>query len=91
MFGADYVGLLVFLYHLQPHAPPVADGEELWTWHERRYLLRAVPVAEYALWMRSRSSRWGTVALPTRDYRRLARPFHEFLRPALGVPADTPF
>jgi len=91
MFGSDYLGLLVFMYDLQPHAPPAAAGEDLWTWHERRYVLRAVTINDYAKWMRPRSPRWGTVALATADFRRLARPFHEFLSPRAAAPAETPF
>jgi hypothetical protein len=78
-FGPGYRALLVFLYDMQPFAPELADGEDLWTWHEHRYLLRAVPVDEYRLWMRERSPRWGTVMLPTAAFRNLARPLHEVL------------
>lgn len=91
MFGPDYLGLLVFVYHIQPHAPPIPEGEELWTWHERRYLLRAITVGDYAAWMRRRSPSWGTVALPTRRFRELVRPFPEFLRPRDPAAAETPF
>ncbi len=87
-FGLGYRGLLVFMYQWMPYAsqsPP--DGEDLWTWHGRRYLLRVVPVEEYRHAMRVRSPKWDTVMLSTSDYRRLARPFHSYL----GTPAETLF
>jgi hypothetical protein len=78
-FGGGYRPLLVFIYEIMPFAPPLPDGEELWTWHGRRYLLRAVPVDLYQTCMHVRSPRWGTVTLPTAVYQQLARPFHEFM------------
>lgn len=79
VFGPRHVGLLVFMYHLQEHCPPLAGDEDLWTWHDRRYVLRAVSVADYARCMRVRSPRWDTVCLATTDMARLARPFYHFL------------
>src|SRR5437899_1501639 len=55
LFGADYQGLLVFSYHLLPEVELPDDVDDLWTWRGRRYLLRAVPVAEYRRHMRIRS------------------------------------
>ena len=52
---------------------------DLWLWHDRFYLLRAVPVDEYRRHMRVRSPRWGTVMLPTAAFRELVRPFREFV------------
>ena len=78
-FGPRYQPLLVFMYQVMPYARRLPDGEDLWTWHGRRYLIRGVPVTEYRRWMRQRSPRWGTVALAAADYRRLVRPFHHFL------------
>lgn len=79
LFGPRYIALLVFMYHLQDPCPPLRDEEDLWTWRDRRYVLRAVPVADYVPCMRTRSPRWGTVCLPTADMARLARPFYHFL------------
>jgi len=86
-FGPGYRALLAFLYELRPPAPAAPDGEDLWTWHGRRYLLRAVPVEDYQAEMRPRSPRWDTVHLPGRAYRRLVRPFHTFVAPAGGPQA----
>jgi hypothetical protein len=86
-FGPNYRPVLVFMYRLMPFASAVPDGEELWTWHDARYLLRAVSVEDYKRCMRSRSPKWGTMSLSRADYQRLARPFPEFLVAADGAPA----
>jgi hypothetical protein len=85
-FGPGYRPLLVFMYALQPYATKIPENEELWTWHERRYLLRGVLVEDYREFMRPRSPKWGTVMLPTAEFARLARPFHEFVQD----PSDAP-
>lgn len=82
-FGANYQALFVFSYHLVGTELPAHDRDTLWTWQERRYLLRAIPVEEYARAMRVRSSKWCTVHLNTADFHRLVRPLQEFL-PELG-------
>jgi hypothetical protein len=81
LFGADYKGLLVFTYLLDPELSLPEVAADLWTWRGRRYLLRAVPVEEYRQHLRVRSPRWGTVDLPGAVFRGLARPFLEFLQP----------
>ncbi len=85
VFGEDYQGLLVFLYQVQPPVTFPDDTADLWTWHGQRYLLRAVPVAEYRRHMRVRSPRWGTVCLPAAVFRDLVRPFSAFV-PGRPIP-----
>lgn len=80
-FGPGYRSLLVFMYQLMPFAPSMPEGEDLWTWHDRRYLIRAVPVEEYQQAMHQRSPKWDTVMLPSAVFRQLARPFHTFVGP----------
>ena len=53
--GPDYLGLLVFVYHVLPGVALPDDVEDLWTWRGRRYLMRAVPSADYRRFMRVRS------------------------------------
>jgi hypothetical protein len=89
-FGPDYRPLLVFLYAVMPFAPAVPEGEELWTWHDRRYVLRGVSVFEYQRYMRCRSPKWGTVSLTRSDYLRLVQPFPAFLREATPSAATNP-
>ena len=89
--GPDFRPLLVFVYQLATGiAAP--DGEELWTWHDHKYLLRAIDAREYRQAMRRRSPRWGTVWLAKKDYDRLAQPFPFFLRePAWSLDDSVPF
>src|SRR5262249_7541935 len=82
LFGAGSLGLFVFMYKIGRAVTLESDAADLYTWRDARYLLRAVPLAEYRRHMRVRSPRWGTVALSTSTFRELARPFryysHEF-------------
>ncbi|HEY1375471.1 MAG TPA: HYExAFE family protein [Gemmataceae bacterium] len=80
-FGPGYVGLLVFVYRVMPTVLLPLGTPDLWLWHDRFYLLRAVPVEEYRRHMRVRSPRWGTVMLPTASFRELVRPFRDFVAP----------
>ncbi len=89
-FGPGYRPLLVFAYEVMAYAPPLPEGEELWTWHGRRYLLRGVPVEAYQTEMRTRSPKWDTVMLPGRVFRELARPLDVFLHQPL-MPDDLPW
>lgn len=84
LFGAGYVGLLVFTYQLMPGIEVPEDTLDLFTFRGRRYLYRAVEVNDYQLHMRVRSPKWGTVGLARADFRRLVQPLHHFLKgPAL--------
>jgi hypothetical protein len=78
--GSGYRGLLVFVYHVLPCVELPDDVEDLWTWHGRRYLLRAVPSADYRRFMRVRSRKWDTVTLPHAVFRTLVRPLQHFTR-----------
>jgi hypothetical protein len=76
--GPGYRGLLVFMYHVLPAVELPDDVEDLWTWRGRRYLLRAVPAADYRRHMRIRSPKWGTVTLPRVVFRSLVQPLYHF-------------
>jgi hypothetical protein len=80
--GPGYQGVLVFTYHVLPVVALPDDTPDLWAWHGRRYLLRAVAIDDYRVHMRTRSTRWDTVALPTAAYRELVRPLQHFTRAA---------
>jgi hypothetical protein len=91
-FGPEYRGLLVFVYRILPTVLMPLGTRDLWNWHGRFYLLRAVLVDDYRRHMRVRSPRWGTVMLPTAVYRELVRPFRHYTdhKPGsapLGLPA----
>jgi hypothetical protein len=91
LFGPDYQGLLVFAYRLGGAVELPEDTDDLWTWRGRRYLLRAVPVAEYRRHMRVRSPRWGTVHLPRAAFRGLVQPFHHFTHGPRTAAEECPF
>jgi hypothetical protein len=76
--GDGWQGLLVFVYHILPTVELPNDLDDLWTWHGRRYLLRAINAADYRQHMRVRSPRWGTVTLPRAVFRQLVKPLHHF-------------
>jgi len=78
-FGPGYEALLVFMYHMMPPLTVPDDTPDLWEWHGRNYLLRAVRVEEYREHMRVRSPKWRTVGLPSAAFRELVRPFRHFL------------
>jgi hypothetical protein len=71
-FGPEYRALLVFAYYILP---------EVEMWRGRRYLMRAVPVADYRQHMRVRSPKWQTVYLPMAAYRDIVRPLRAFTHP----------
>jgi hypothetical protein len=83
-FGPGYRGVLAFVYQLLPDVPLLSDTDDLWHWNGRRYLLRAITVADYRRHMRVRSPKWDTVTLPRAAYRELVQPFRHFVA---GPPA----
>ena len=91
LFGPDYLGLLVFAYQVLPSVTLADDTADLWTWRGKRYLLRAVPVADYRQHMRVRSPRWGTVGLPGAVFRDLVRPLHHFTHGLQPATVESPF
>lgn len=81
-FGPGFRGLLVFVYYLEPPYTVPDATPDMFRFRQDQYLIRAVDAADYAQHMRTRSRRWGTVHLPTADFRRLVRPFSDFLNDA---------
>ncbi len=80
-FGPEYQAVLAFVYHIQPYVELRRGTHDVWVWKGRRYLMRAMSVADYRQHMRVRSPRWGTVHLPTGVFRDLVRPLREFTHP----------
>lgn len=78
LFGPGGVGVLVFLYRIEPTVILQAESPDLFTWRDQPYLVRAVAVEDYARHLRVRSPKWGTVHLPGARFAELARPFHWF-------------
>lgn len=84
-FGTGYQGVLVFIYHLLPIVDMPPGTPDLWHWRGKRYLMRAVAVADYKQAMRTRSPKWGTVYLPGAAFRACVRPFRNFSHPEAVV------
>ena len=61
LFGPGYLGLFVFMYRIGPDEILAEDMGDLglWTWHETRYRLLAVPVDDYCRHMHVRSPALG--------------------------------
>ncbi len=74
LFGPGYLPTFVFVYWCEAQ-PPDGLFQELFEFRERWYAVRSVSLAAYTQSMRTRSARWGTVHLLTRDFERLSQPF----------------
>ncbi len=79
LLGDDFVGLLVFVYHILPEVCLPEETPDLWHYQDRQYLFRAVAVEVYRERMRARSPKWGTVDLGRQDYARIVQPVSAFL------------
>lgn len=78
LFGENFRGLFVFAYHIVGDRAPL-PVEQLFDYRSGVYAFVAVGLAEYAARCHPISPRWDTVAMPTDEFRRLARPVEEFL------------
>ncbi len=86
LFGEGFCGLFVFAYDILGDRAPL-PAEQLFEFRGRLYGFVAVTLSEYATYARRISPSWDTVAMPTADFRRLARPIDELLGAATGVAA----
>jgi hypothetical protein len=91
LLGPGYEGIFVFAYHLQPGFELLENTRDLFIWHDRQYLLRAVEVEAYRRHMYTISPRWDTVALPAAAFRKLLRPVSHFTHGLPVVPHACPF
>jgi hypothetical protein len=78
-FGPNFRGVLAFVYHVLPEVELMFGTPDVFTFRNRRYLMRGVSVADYRAVMRPRSPRWRTVHLTTAAFRSVVRPFSHFL------------
>jgi hypothetical protein len=74
LFGPGFQGMLVFAYWILGTRSPVGPEEEF-NFDGQRFVFLAVSLADYCRWARPLSLRWGTVMIPSRIFRELARPF----------------
>jgi len=78
LFGDGFRALFVFAYDVLGDRAPL-PAEQLFEHRGQSYGFVAVTLADYAAYARQISSAWDTVAMPTADFRRLARPMDELL------------
>jgi hypothetical protein len=79
LFGQDYAAVLVFAYWLddkdQLSLPLDQDVEH---YQGRDYAFWVIGLRDYQREMRHRSSRWGTVSVPSRRFIHLAKPLADY-------------
>jgi hypothetical protein len=78
LFGATFCGLFVFAYEILGDRAPLGY-EQLFEFRGKLYGFVAVRLCDYAGHARPISPKWDTLAMPTGDFRRLARPLDELL------------
>ena len=86
LFGESFRGLFVFAYLIVGDRAPLPP-EQLFEHRGGLYGFVASELSTYAAPARPISPSWDTVAMPTADFRRLARPLDAFIAP---VPCDNP-
>jgi hypothetical protein len=84
LFGASFRALFVFAYNIVGDRAPL-PAEQLFEHRGALYGFVAIELAEYADLCHPISPSWDTVAMPTAEFRRLARPINCFV--AAGQPA----
>jgi hypothetical protein len=78
LFGPTFRGLFVFAYDVLGERAPLPT-EELFGHRGKLYGFVAVPLSAYLGHARMISPRWDTLAMPTAEFRRHARPLDELL------------
>jgi hypothetical protein len=78
LFGESFRALFVFAYNIVGDRAPLA-ADQLFEHRGALYGFVAIELAEYAAWAHPISPSWDTVAMPTAEFRRLARPVDFFL------------
>lgn len=78
LFGYDFTSLFVFAYNVVGRRAPLPE-HQLFVFEGAIYGFVAATVRDYAWHARPISTRWQTIGMPTGNFRRLARPLHDFL------------
>ncbi len=78
IFGDGFTAIFLFMFHW-PARPETSPLKEMQLFHEKWYSTLAISVADYREFMKPRSQAWGTVHLPAKEFRRLAKPFEEWI------------
>ncbi|MCE9544615.1 MAG: HYExAFE family protein [Planctomycetia bacterium] len=77
LFGEQFGSLFVFAYRLVGDRAPL-PREQLFDFRGRWYGFVGIRLCDYARHARPLSEAWGTVAMPTAQFRRLAAPLERF-------------
>jgi hypothetical protein len=77
--GNGFRGVLAFVYQIRPPFAVPPTTPDLFEFRGHSYLIRGIDVNAYRVSMKPRSRAWGTVYLPTAEFRTLVRPFTSFL------------
>ena len=78
VFGESFRGLFVFAYNIVGDRAPLPP-DQLFEHRGSLYGFVGIELSEYAPLAHPISPSWDTVAMPTADFRRLARPIEVFL------------
>ncbi len=78
LFGESFRGLFVFAYNIVGDRAPLPP-DQLFECRGALYGFVGISLTDYAGWAHLISPSWDTVAMPTVDFRRLARPIDDFL------------
>jgi hypothetical protein len=78
IFGAGFQAVFLFMYYW-PDRPESSPLKDMMLFQEKWYGTLAISVSDYREFMKPRSEAWGTVHLPAKEFRRLAKPFEEWL------------
>lgn len=84
LFGSDARALLVFAYNIVGNRSPF-PLDQLFVYRGKLYTFLGIGLDHYMGWSRQVSARWKTHAMPSKEFRRLACPVSEFLRPAAAI------
>ncbi|HTQ38833.1 MAG TPA: HYExAFE family protein [Pirellulales bacterium] len=77
LFGPSFSGLFVFAYDIVGDRAPL-PAEQLFAFGGRLYGFLGVRLADYTARAHTISAAWDTLAMSTRDFRRVAAPVEEF-------------
>lgn len=87
LFGENFSGLFVFVYHLVDDRSPL-PAEELFKFHDNLYGMMAVRLSDYVANARPVSPRWNTWAMPAATFRHCAQPLSKLLGPETTISAS---
>ncbi|HEX2970764.1 MAG TPA: HYExAFE family protein [Tepidisphaeraceae bacterium] len=76
VFGEGFKAVFMFVYWIDP---PLVQEPGMYEYEGRWYVILGVELQEYRQYMRQRSAKWETVALPIAEFRSLARPIEDWL------------